>query len=164
MIRIGFGGIVYYTYNKEPPQKNSFGNYSGPYGPACMNLGVRIRGSVGDIEFVNMVPFQGLRRVLSLILPGRILNFSLAELEAPNKHKHSIIGRLHYKSFFVCMMSIFAFSSITIISAIVVNTIDINKIVRWRARVFFFVFFVAPFCSRPMSLASRVVFCCRRRA
>ena len=113
-----------------------------------MNLGVRIRGSVGDIELVNMVPFQGLRRVLSLILPGRILNFSLAELETPNKHKHSIIGRLHYKSFFVCMMSIFAFSSITIISAIVVNTIDINKIVRWRARVFFFLFFLWPLSAR----------------
>ena len=32
MIRIGFWGPWYYTYNKEPPQKkNSIGHYLGPY-------------------------------------------------------------------------------------------------------------------------------------
>ena len=31
MIRIGFGGILYYTYTKEPPTIYSVGNYLGPY-------------------------------------------------------------------------------------------------------------------------------------
>ena len=30
IIRIGFWGIVYYNYNKEPP-KIDIGNYQGPY-------------------------------------------------------------------------------------------------------------------------------------
>ena len=31
MIRIEFGGTVYYNYNKEPPPQHSIGNYLGPY-------------------------------------------------------------------------------------------------------------------------------------
>ena len=31
IIRIGFLGILYSYYNKEPPQKNSIGDYKGPY-------------------------------------------------------------------------------------------------------------------------------------
>ena len=31
IIRIGFWGIFYYIYNKEPPPHHSIGNYAGPY-------------------------------------------------------------------------------------------------------------------------------------
>ena len=58
IIRVGFGGILYYNHSKEPPppkKKNSIGNYLGPY-IKCLN---ESSAELSDIRLVDVLSARG---------------------------------------------------------------------------------------------------------